>query len=94
MFTVAGEIDGKIGAVVWLQTGELGGDDWTVARVLELVDAGVTVWATPTGPAYIADVRDEKAAFVTILAVFDQGSTEILGDPPTIETDVPRGATP
>jgi hypothetical protein len=93
MFTIAGEIDGRIAAIVW-DAGELVGDSWAVALVDELVKTGETVWATSTGPAYIANVRDEEAAFLTILSIFDQGSTEILGQPPKIETDVPRGATP
>lgn len=95
MFTIAGEIDGRVGAVVWVAGDlELGGTEAAIARVLEVVDAGVVVWATPTGPHYPAGLVDEEAAFVTILSVFDQGTTEILGNPPAVADDVPKGATP
>lgn len=93
MFTIAGEIEGQIGAIAW-SDGEVSGDSRALARLEELIESGATVWATPTGPHYIANVRDEEAAYLTILSLFDQGTTQILGQPPKVETDVPKDATP
>lgn len=96
MFTVSGEIDGQVAAIVWLDDGELDGDAFAIARVLELAATKTHVWVTPTGPHYIAAVdAGDEAALATILSVFDdRGQVHVLGDPPKINVDVPKGATP
>lgn len=92
-FTITGTIGEAPRTVSW-DAGELDGDAEPIDRAELLVAGGETVWATPTGPHFTAELADPSIAFVTLLSVFDSG-LEILvtGELPSIpDSELPPGA--
>lgn len=93
-FTVSGTIDGRELSVT-LDAGDLDGDPAAIERIEELIVAGETVFATPTGPAFTAALEPEGVGLVTLVSVF-AGDREILvwGDVPDVPgSEIPPDAT-
>ena len=93
MFTVTGTLGSRVLSVSWTE-GELDGDVAAIGRAEELVAAGATVWATPTGPRFTAALDEAGVALVTLVSVFDaRGEILVAGDVPDVPgADLPDDA--
>ena len=86
-------VDGAIrGAARWIGyvDGVLTGDGATLAEIRVLLEAGMGVLETPTGPVYVTrGVGDERGAYLLALYLLDHA--KVTGTPPAAPT---RRATP